>query len=359
MKRLFPASLLLLFALSVFPQSGTADGDGPISQSEYVRLLYLVERDPSAKTGLIDSIRRRGIGFELTDGLRGLTASKSRSDAELRRTLDEAGRRRSDPKSAKLPSPAEFASAVSKARDAALLAVEEMPDFVVKQQIQRSVAFSGTNNFRSQDRLVVAVSYRASGAEEYRLLSLNGVIQNDPKPRSSYEEAGGTSSTGEFVTVLSKIFRPESDTRFMPVDTDLLRGRSTLVVSYSITKEKAQQTITSAGATTESTVTGMSGRIWIDRANHRVLRIESEATGIPEDFPITAARRVIDYEWVKIADADYLLPSLSDVRLTVREGRASFDSRNVIRFRGYQKFGSEVRILDEDVQDVPGETKNR
>lgn len=320
-------------------------------------MLYLIERDPSAKGKLIESIRRRGIAFEVTDGIRGLTASKSRSDAELRRTLDEAGRRRSNPSAATLPSIPEFERSISKAREAALQAIEEMPDFVVKQQIQRSVAFAGTNNFRSQDRLVVAVSYRASGAEEYKLLSLNGVIQNDPKPRSSYEEVGGTSSTGEFVTVLSKIFKNESETKFEPVDTDLLRGRDTIVAAYSITKERAQQGLISGGAVTESAITGMRGKIWIDRETNRVLRIESEASEIPEGFRITSARRLIEYNWVKIADGEYLLPSLSDVRLTIREGNMLFDTRNLIRFREYQKFGSEVRILDEDVEEAPTDTK--
>jgi hypothetical protein len=333
----------------------TLGQSGPVSQSEYVRLLYQLERDASVKSQLIESLRKRGIDFEVTDGLRGLTVSKSRGDAELRRTLEEAGRRRADPKAAVLPSPDEFNSLITKAREASLGALEEMPDFVVRQQIQRSIAFAGTNNFRSQDRLVVAVSYRASGAEEYKLLSLNGVIQNDPKPKSSYEEAGGTSSTGEFVTVLAKIFKPDSSTEFSPIDTDLLRERRTLVAQFEITKEKAQQVLISGGAGGDMAVAGMRGRIWIDRENHRVLRIETEATGIPEGFPITSARRVIDYDWVAIADGRYLLPSLSDVRLTVREGARLFDTRNLIRFREYQKFGTEIRILDDDVEDVSRE----
>ena len=98
----------------------------------------------------------------------------------------------------------------------------------------------------------------------------------------------------------------------------------------------------------------MKGRIWIDRDNFRVLRVESSATEIPEAFPIRAANRTIDYDWVTIADEKYMLPTLSDVRLTSRESRQLFETRNVIRFKDYQKYGSEVKILDEDV-DVPEE----
>jgi hypothetical protein len=315
-------------------------------------MLFAVQKNPGKANELIQAIRLRGIGFEVTDGLRGLTRSKSANNEELRRALDEAGRRRENPEAAKLPGEKEIGEILTKARAANLAAVEEMPDFVVKQLIQRGASYAGTNNFRNRDRLVVAVSYRAEGKEEYKVLSLNGVLQDNPQGRGSYEEAGGTTSTGEFVTVLAKIFKPESETKFEAADTDLIRGRKTVVLYYTIDRDKARQLLVSSGAFTDSAITGMKGKIWIDRENFRVLKIESEATEIPESFPIRGARRVIDYEWVTISDVRYLLPSLSDVRLTIREGKQNFETRNVIRFKEYQKYGSEVKILDGDEEEV-------
>jgi hypothetical protein len=125
------------------------------------QMLYDLQKNPGAKDELVEAIRKRGIAFELTDGLRGLTASKSRSDADLRRTLEEAARRKANPERAKLPTEKESAEVLNKSREATLAAVEEMPDFVVKQQIARSAAYAGTDNFRNLDRLVVAVSYRS------------------------------------------------------------------------------------------------------------------------------------------------------------------------------------------------------
>ena len=223
-----------------------------------------------------------------------------------------------------------------------------MPDFVVKQQIQRSEAFAGTNNFRTLDRLIVAVSYRASGQEEYRILSVNGVLQTNPSLKQSYEEVGGTSSTGEFVTVLAVIFKSESETKFQIVDTDTIRTRRAVVFEYSIERDKARQRITASGSFDGTTITGMKGKVWIDRENFRVLRVESGATEIPETFPIRSANRLIDYDWVIINDEKYLLPSLSDVRLTSRENRQIFETRNLIRFKDYQKYGSEVKVLDDE-----------
>ena len=340
------SAILILFSISfVFGQEAQQK---PLSQAEYVKMLYDLQKNPGKRDELVEVVRRRGIGFDLTDGLRGLTTSKSRNDAELKRTLEEAARRRQNPEKSQLPSEKEASEVLARSRAATLAAVEDMPDFVVKQQVARSAAYAGTNNFQNLDRLVVAVSYRASGREDYKILSRNGILENNPKSKQSYEEVGGTSSTGEFVTVLAKIFKPESDTEFKLVDTDTIRSRRALVFDYSITREKAQQVIIAVGSFDDTAITGMKGRVWIDRENFRVLRVESAATEIPEGFRIRSANRTIDYDWVTIADEKYLLPLLSDVRLTSRENKQIYETRNVIRFKDYQKFGSEVKILDDD-----------
>jgi hypothetical protein len=86
------------------------------------------------------------------------------------------------------------------------------------------------------------------------------------------------------------------------------------------------------------------------------LRFEQIATEIPGDFPITAASSVIDYDWVSINENKYLLPTHSEILLTTVSGSRSQQSRNEIRFRGYQKFGAELKVIDEiDEKDFPPE----
>jgi len=350
MKNIISLILILSAASFVFAQQ---NAQKPLTQAEYVKMLYDLQKSPAKKDEIVETIRRRGIGFQLTDGLRGLTTSKGRNDADLKRTLEEAERRRQNPTTANPPTEKESTEILAKARAATLAAVEEMPDFVVKQQVARSAAYAGTNNFRNLDRLVVAVNYRASGQEDYRVLSRNGIVENNPTAKGSYEEVGGTSSTGEFVTVLAKIFKPDSQTKFEISDTDLIRGRRAVVFNYSIERDRALQRVTASGYTNDTAVTGMKGRIWVDRENFRVLRVESAATEIPVDFPIRTAVRAIDYDWVTISNEKYLLPALSDVRLTFREKREVYETRNVIRFKEYQKYGSEVIILGDDEEIVP------
>lgn len=346
MKKIFVIAFIFIFSGLAFAQ------DKPLTREEYVKMLYEVQRTPAKKSELIEAVRKRGLGFELTDGLRSLTISKSRNDSELKRTVDEAERRRENPSAAKLPAEKDAKEVLDKTRTNTLQAVGEMPDFVVKQQIARSAAYAGTNNFRSQDNLVVAVSYRASGEEEYKLLSKNGILQQNPESKGSYEEVGGSSSTGEFVTMLAKIFKPENETKFELVDTDLINKRPALVFNYSVTRDKAQLGVTFTDVIKSTAIAGMQGKVWIDRENFRVLRVELNATELPSDFPIKSTITKIDYDWVTISDQKYLLPVLSDVRLTFRQGSQAFESRNLIRFRNYQKYGTEVIILDDDEGEV-------
>jgi hypothetical protein len=342
------ATILFLILLLTFSALGQQT---PLTQGEFVKMLYALQKTPSVRADIIEALRKRGISFEVTDGIRSLARSKAGNDDELKRALEEAERRRKNPEGSQPPNRADALAVLERTRKNTLEAVGEMPDFVVKQQIQRSWAFANTNNFKNLDRLVVAVSYRSTGEEDYRVLSTNGILNTDVKTRQSYEDVGGTSSTGEFVTVLATIFKPESETKFEAVDTDLIRDRKAIVYDYLIAREKAKQVISSSGGQlTGSVTTGMKGRIWVDREYARVLRIESDATEIPETFPVRSARRLIDYDWVTITDGKYLLPLVSDVRLTSRDSGQLVETRNIIRFKDYQKYGTDVIIRDDDVQ---------
>lgn len=346
------ALLTLLISISVFSQ------EKPMSQTEYVRLLYSLQKNPAAKTELIDALRRRGIAFQLTDGLRGLTRSKGGNDEDLKRALEEAERRRQDPEASKLPPPAEIAGFIEKARTRALEAVEEMPDFVVKQLITRSDAYAGTGNWKPYDNLVIAVSYSTEKGEQYRVLARNGAPIQNSVQQSSYGGLDGATSGGEFVEDLKKIFNPESKTRFEILTTDMIRGRRTLVYDYTINIENNKDGGVglkgNGGVLLESTPAGEKGRVWIDRETFRVLRVDYQLTDIAPTFRVKAVSKSIDYDMVDIAGEKYLLPIVSDFRGTVQGADKRFESRNLIRFRNYQKYGSEVKIVEEDTV-VPDE----
>jgi hypothetical protein len=339
--------LLSLFALTALAQDPAAGT--PLTSKELVSLVYQLPKHPEQLDEVVEEIRKRGIGFPLTDGMRSLVATKSGSNATLRRTLDEAERRRANPKVESLPTTAEADELLALTKKITLGASGAMPDFIVRQLIKRSVAYGSTANWLPQDTLTIAVSYRQPTGEEYKLLTVNGMPPSkDAKAGSEYGDyVGGASSTGEYVTSLANLFRDEARATFRMIDTDVLRGQRTIVYSYEV-QLMFSSFVLKAGKS-ETAGVGSRGRIWIDREQNRVLRFEEIATEIPGDFPIRDASSVVDYDWVKINERPYLLPSHAEILITsLYKDRQLVQSRNDIRFRGYQKFGAELKIIDDD-----------
>jgi len=338
---------------SPFPQATELQQGTPLTNQEFVRLLYQLPQHPEQRDQLEDQIRKRGIAFSITPGLRSLIATKSGNDASLIHTLEEADRRRANPTGATLPPMAEATELLERARKATLGAAETMPDYLVKQNIIRSHAFGQSKNWAAYDRLSIAVSYRQSAGEDYKLLTVNGMPANEDQNYGM--KLGGTISTGEYVTALIELFQPESRAEFTPVDTDTLRGHRTIIYEYEVKKEFSHQSLGwgEGGSIRQQTISGYRGRIWIDRETYRVLRLEDVSTEIDPGFPITAASKVIDYDWVSINEQQHLLPAHAVVELTDRYRGQTEQTRNEILFRGYRKFGAEVKIIDIDEKDFP------
>lgn len=352
MYRIYQLPLVLILLFSCVTLS--AQELRPLSSKEIVRLLYQLPRNPQMRDQIIEEIRKRGIGFPLTDGMRSLVATKSGNDSLLRRTLEEAERRRVNPTASALPTDAESQELLERTRNVTLAAANAMPDFVVKQIIRRSVAYGTTANWIPQDNLTIAVGYRANVGEEYKVLTVNGMPAGPEvqasRDYSKYAPKGASSSGVEYISALADIFKPESKTEFRMVDTDLIQSRRTVIYEYTVEKDYSQLTLSLAD-TGARTVVGSRGRLWIDRELDRVLRFEQIATQIPPDFPITAARSLIDYDWVTINERKYLLPTHSEILLTTVNPKFVLQSRNDVRFRGYQKFGAELKVIDEIGED--------
>ena len=353
--------VLALLCGGLLSNAALAQNERPLTSQELVKMLYQLPAHPGKRDEIIEVIRRRGIGFELTRGLRGVVATKSRNDALLRRTLEEAERRRLNPTAAMLPTEAEAQKVLEQARQTTLAAKGGMPDFVVKQLITRAYALGQTRNWQRRDNLTVAVSYRESQGEKYKLLRVNGIAQQqDEQERGDYMQAGGTSSSGEFVSMLVELFDPATQAEFKVVDTDTIRERRTIIYEYAVKKENSKQslTVTDSALPSSSVIVAYRGRLWLDRETFRVLRNENISVDIPADFPITATNNIIDYDWVTISDKKYLLPIRAEVELTTlsRDERL-FQTRNEIRFRDYQKFGTEVKILEDDFVEAEPEKK--
>jgi len=354
MLRINKLSLAILLLFVCLPLPARAQDPKPLTNQEFVSLLYKLQRSPDMRDEIVEEIRKRGIGFQLTDGMRSLVETKSGNDALLRRALEEAERRRVNPTGSALPSENEANELLERTRNVTLAAANAMPDFIVKQIIKRSVAYGTTTNWIPQDNLTIAVGYRANVGEEYKILTVNGMPAGPEvqasRDYSKYAPKGASSSGVEYISALADVFKPESKTEFRMVDTDTVRTRRTVIYEYVIKQEFSQLTLSLADTGARAAV-GSRGRLWIDRELDRVVRFEQIATEIPSDFPIVAASSLIDYDWVMINERKYLLPTHSEILMTTVNPKFMLQSRNDVRFRGYQKFGAELKVVDEVGED--------
>jgi len=88
------------------------------------------------------------------------------------------------------------------------------------------------------------------------------------------------------------------------------------------------------------------GAVWIDKKTWRVLRIEMEAIEVPKSFPLDTIEWVVDYAYVRIGTAEFLLPAHAE-NLACWRGTGQC-ARNAIDFRNYRKFTSESQIMTTD-----------
>jgi len=291
-------------------------------------------REAGAKAFLLATIQRAGEDSEPNNRPK-LTVRTSDTDpdpdsADDRETEQEARRRAKTEMVARLP-------LIEQVRYKALDFAGDLPNFVVTQLVTRSVEYPGTRDWRVQDRLEVQLTYRADKGEEYKLVSIDG------KPaRQTYDQLGGSTSAGEFGSYLASLFAPQSQAQFTQVKHENFRGRDTIIYDFIVKKVNSTIQITDKDKG-RSIITGYKGSLWIDPDTKQVLRVESSSFDIEPGFPITLAENSVEYDWVKIAGEQYLLPVRAEVLLG--RDRDKYYSKNLIEFRNYHKYEGDVRLI--------------
>lgn len=224
---------------------------------------------------------------------------------------------------------------IEQARKVALAYVSSLPNFIVRQQVQR-YGRPLIEGWKLGDYLELAVSYAVDRGEDIKLKLKNGRAAN-----TTFEEVGGLTSTGQFAGQLSAIFSLESKTQFTEKGSTNFYGQPCLVFEYRVETRNSRQQIKIGNA---QVITGYQGRLYIHQESKQILRMEQESIEIPYTFPILDATSSVDFGWVNIAGRDYLLPVNAQVSLTSREDR--FTALNCISFNKYNKFDTDVKLVD-------------
>ncbi len=233
--------------------------------------------------------------------------------------------------------PADDRAILDAGRQNALAFTAALPDFICTQSVRRFQSPSGADSWRQTDRLAVQLSY-SRGREDYQLVSIDDRPVGQP-----YHAVGGAVSNGEFGSWLHSLFDPASAAEFQAEGRATVRERAAAVFSYKVARDHSHYDLNyreGPGSVASATV-GYHGRVYIDLFSNRVIRLEIEADGIPQGFPLGRSSVVLQYDFTEIAGRMHLVPLYAETR----SDTPKLDYRNEIQFSGYRKFEVSAAIL--------------
>ncbi len=375
MKKNLALASFLILAISAFTLGGLAQDKKPPVTKEEILTFLKTKADKRIEQGdLAGEISQRGVAFPVTEVLleefrkagarsflldairNSIKKDESESQPERPRLksleettqqqaeqTEQAAKATEESEEAKEKARAEaFAKLpfLEQARYFALEYADNLPDFMATQFVTRYAQKPGDKDWKKEDTLEIELAYSEKQGERYKLTKLDG------KPTSlKYENLTGSTSTGEFGSLLTAAFAPQSKAEFKELRKELFNKRQTVVYDFRVKKAFSSNRITDR-TTHQSITAGYMGTVWIDVETKRVLRIEQANEGMPANFAISLSESAVEYDWVKIADQAYLLPVRAE--LLLGSDRDRYYTRNVIEFRSYRKFDSDIKFLPLD-----------
>ncbi|MGA2881146.1 MAG: hypothetical protein ABSG13_19530 [Bryobacteraceae bacterium] len=240
------------------------------------------------------------------------------------------------------PSSEEQAKIIDEAREYAINYTKQLPNFICVQVTRRDYDPTGTgNNWYHSDTITARLSY--NGFENYEVILHN----NQPVTNANMRQFGGTTSEGEFGSMMKEIFEPESHTQFSWDHWGKLRGRKTYVFAYDVQQEYSKYHVEADDKL--AIVPAYRGLVYIDEDTKMVVKIVMTPYDMPATFPIHDITSSLDYDLETIGDMQYMLP-LKSVLTSKRDRQMT---KNDIEFRLYRKFGTESSIKFETPDPLP------
>jgi hypothetical protein len=332
------AQSLTVNKLVQFIQSCTApEAKGKYTDKQIADYLQHVKLTERLDDRTIEQLEGMGIGPKTIQALHVL---RDRTQALVAAAPPEA---LLPPKPIPPPSSEEQAAIISEVRDYALNYSKSLPDFICTQVTKRFAAYRpGTKyggradeepRWQAQDELTYRLSF-FNQKEDYKL-----ILHNSTPTVQDSASVGGTSSYGDFGTMLLKIFEPNTETRFEWDHWGTLRGKRVMAFHYRVSKERSSYHIIVPDAKLDI-ITAYNGLVEVDKDNHLVMRVTLEAENLPADFPIKSAKTILDYDYVEISGQTFLLP----LKGQVFGSDSSIVTRNDTTYHNYRKYSAESVI---------------
>jgi len=283
----------------------------------------------------VEDLQGQGVGRETIRALRKLAADSAALPAPPPVVAAQP------PPQPKPPDAAEQAAALAAIKEYALNYTTSLPNYVCVQTTHRKIDPTDKvfkQGYRGTGDTIQETLTFFEHKETYKVEMING----KSVANVSHFQLGGTTSSGEFGSMLSDIFKENSGAEFSWERWATLRGKRMYVFSYRIPKSngysmedvEAHKSYTSA----------YHGLIFADHDTKTILQITLDTVGVPADFPIHQVHIKLDYDHVKIADQDFLLP----YHYLLTSSAEKANTVNEADFKAYRKYGAEATITFDD-----------
>ena len=246
------------------------------------------------------------------------------------------------------PSTEEQRKILRQATEFAMNYTKQLPHFTCVQITRRFYDPSGLEFWQRADVLNAKLSFFEL-KETYKLMSINGQI---PKLDISMDQVGGSTSSGEFGSLLKMVFEDKTYAKFQWERWGKLRGRLAHVYSFYIAQPNSGYML--VYEKTNEYKPALRGTIFVDNDTQMILRLAFDAVDLPPSFPIQGTNVMLDYDFQTLTDQTFLLP----LRAELKSRSGKLLTKNEIEFRLYQRFGADINIKF-DVPDALPESQTK
>jgi hypothetical protein len=222
---------------------------------------------------------------------------------------------------------------ITQTREWASTFTQGLPNFVCQQVTTRYMQESKSSGWEPLDVVTAKVVYE-DGKEKYQEITVGGKRTN-----KNMMDLGGSTSTGEFASILMSLFEGQRAQFRFSESTSLTGGVAAAVYNFKVALRSSDWTIRVGG---QSLMPAYNGSVWIEKASPKVRRIEMQAINVPKDFPDDAVESTVDYDQVRLGTNMFLVPIHAEV-LSCQRG-TTICTKNAIDFRDYHKYSGESSV---------------
>jgi hypothetical protein len=200
-----------------------------------------------------------------------------------------------------------------------------LPAYLAQQVTSRFFRTTGGDGWQPIDEVSAELAF-AAGKEKY------GNFQRDGQQIDRPTDESGIWSTREFRRELEDFQAIGASGKFTRRGEEKIGSRTTVAYDLTVPQSASNWVLSSPDGRRQTAAYACT--VWIDKENHRVLRIERHTASLPHDFFFSSAQETVNYGFASLDQHTYLLPAGAE-NATCISGSGTC-TRNVIEFHDYR-----------------------